>query len=174
MKRLLYRKEQSKGFTLVELLVVVSIIAILSVIGLTIFTSAQANARDARRKADIDAIANTIEATRAPATVFYLSLPSTGFSGSTVPMDNNNSTTASNYCIMTSTGTSVPGDPTTWTSTSSCPTAPAGGASGLSVWTTIPAAGLTAGTAPFVASTISWKVCARLETGTPYCKPSSQ
>lgn len=49
-----------RGFTLVELLVVVSIIAILSVIGITIFSSAQKTARDARRRGDVAALKNAI------------------------------------------------------------------------------------------------------------------
>lgn len=170
-----------KGFTLVELMVVVAIIAILSVIGLTLFTSAQANARDARRKADIDAIANAIEVNRSPGTVYYTSLPATtGFSGGSVPTDNNNSATASNYCIMTSTAT-APSLPTAWSQTSPCPAAPvanAASATGQSNWTTIPAAGLasqaTLATTPFYTSTINWIVCARLETSAFYCKPSAQ
>ncbi len=51
-----------QGFTLVELLVVVSIIAVLSVIGITIFTGAQKGARDARRKADVESISKALEA----------------------------------------------------------------------------------------------------------------
>lgn len=50
-----------KGFTLVELLVVISIIAILSVIGLTIFSGVQKSARDAKRKGDLHAIALALE-----------------------------------------------------------------------------------------------------------------
>lgn len=50
-----------KGFTLVELLVVISIIAVLSVVGMALFTSAQKNARDARRRLDIKAIHNALE-----------------------------------------------------------------------------------------------------------------
>lgn len=50
-----------KGFTLVELLVVVAIIAILSVVGMTIFTGVQKSARDAKRRADIDAISKAFE-----------------------------------------------------------------------------------------------------------------
>lgn len=93
-----------KGFTLVELLVVVAIIAILSVIGLTIFTSAQTNARDARRKSDIDAIAAALEASRTPATVYFLSLLNTAFSAGVVPTDSANA-----YCIRTTTSTAAGG-----------------------------------------------------------------
>ena len=50
MKKFLPKlKTNPLGFTLVELLVVVAIIAVLSVIGITIFTGVQKNARDARR-----------------------------------------------------------------------------------------------------------------------------
>lgn len=49
-----------RGFTLVELLVVIAIIAILSVVGVTIFTNVQENARDAKRRSDLHAIANAL------------------------------------------------------------------------------------------------------------------
>lgn len=49
------------GFTLVELLVVISIIAILSVIGLVIFSGVQKNTRNAKRIADMKAIALALE-----------------------------------------------------------------------------------------------------------------
>lgn len=62
MKRFLPKTVNNpQGFTLVELLVVISIIAILTVIGITIFTGQQRAARDAKRKADIDAIAKALE-----------------------------------------------------------------------------------------------------------------
>lgn len=176
--------DKNKGFTLVELLVVVSIIAILSVIGLTIFTSAQKNARDARRKADIDAIANAIETTRTPGTVYYTSLP-TNFSSGAVPMDNNNSASQTNYCIKTSTGATVPALPTAMNATGNCPAEPTTAVTGESSWTVIPATGLssqsTTTTGPFYfaapatsSPTITWEICARLESNTFYCKQNAQ
>lgn len=50
-----------RGFTLVELLVVIVIIAILATVGLTLFSSSQTSARDAKRKEDINAIASALE-----------------------------------------------------------------------------------------------------------------
>jgi len=52
---------KQKGFTLIELLIVISIIAILSVIGMAIYGSVQGNARDAKRRSDMDAIAIALE-----------------------------------------------------------------------------------------------------------------
>lgn len=49
------------GFTLVELLVVISIIAVLSVIGITIFSSAQKSARDGQRISNIHNLMNALE-----------------------------------------------------------------------------------------------------------------
>lgn len=66
MKKLLYIKDL-KGFTLVELMVVVTIIAFLAIIGIASFTTVQKNARDGRRRADIQAIATALESNRTAA-----------------------------------------------------------------------------------------------------------
>jgi len=55
------RKLLPNGFTLVELLVVITIIAILSMVGIVAFTDAQKNARDGKRKADMNAVAKALE-----------------------------------------------------------------------------------------------------------------
>lgn len=50
-----------RGFTLIELMVVVSIIGILMAAGIVTFSNAQKAARDAKRRADVDAIAKAAE-----------------------------------------------------------------------------------------------------------------
>lgn len=54
-------RDRKVGFTLIELLVVISIIAILSVIGMAVYSKVQQNARDAKRRGDIQAIATAYE-----------------------------------------------------------------------------------------------------------------
>lgn len=52
---------KNQGFTLLELLVVISIIGILLAMGSVAFTTAQQKSRDATRRADIKAIRNGFE-----------------------------------------------------------------------------------------------------------------
>ncbi len=52
----------ARGFTLVELMVVISIIAIIATVGLIMYTQAEASARDSVRREDIINIATAIEA----------------------------------------------------------------------------------------------------------------
>ncbi len=51
-----------KGFTLVELLVVMAILGILAVVSLANFRTSQMKGRDAQRKSDLRQIANALEA----------------------------------------------------------------------------------------------------------------
>lgn len=85
MKKLLPRtKYTPQGFTLIELLIAISILAILSMIGMVGFGTVQKNSRDAKRKADIEAMAAAMEANYVTG-VGYASLSSTWFAGSALP-----------------------------------------------------------------------------------------
>ena len=55
------KANSSLGFTLVEILVVITIIGILATLGLANFRSSQIKSRDARRKADLKQIQNAME-----------------------------------------------------------------------------------------------------------------
>ncbi|MCL2110483.1 type II secretion system protein GspG [Microgenomates group bacterium] len=52
--------KKNHGFSLIELMVVIAIIAILAVIGINGYSSAVRKGRDARRKADVNAIAQAL------------------------------------------------------------------------------------------------------------------
>jgi general secretion pathway protein G len=54
-------KRQSKGFTLLELLVVISIIGILLALGTVAFSTAQKKSRDAKRRGDVKAMRDGFE-----------------------------------------------------------------------------------------------------------------
>lgn len=55
------RKIFNSGFTLLELLVVISIIVILITMGLSSFSTAQKKGRDAKRKSDMKEVQNALE-----------------------------------------------------------------------------------------------------------------
>jgi len=53
--------KNKKGFTLLEILVVIGIIAILVTMGISSYTTAQRKARDAKRRSDLQSIGNALE-----------------------------------------------------------------------------------------------------------------
>lgn len=74
----------SKGFTLVELLIVISIIAILAVISSAVYSNMTSNARDARRISDVNAISSALETNY---TSQYVALADVNFTPGTIPVD---------------------------------------------------------------------------------------
>lgn len=155
---------KKSGFTLVELLVVISIIAILSVIGLTIFGDVQKKNRDARRKADINSIADAMEANYGKTTAGqYDPLAVAWFSSGEIPTDPTNTNVATDgqcpgvckYCVTQ--GTTVQ---TRAACTMASVTAATAGVG-------VPAGGTL---------TPYWMVCANLEgtAGKYYCRGNLQ
>jgi general secretion pathway protein G len=57
--------QNSRGFTLIEILVAASIIAVLSVVGVTSYTSINKRSRDAKRKSDVEQVRSALEMYRA-------------------------------------------------------------------------------------------------------------
>lgn len=74
----MFAANKKKGFTLIELLVVISIIGILAAFIVASFTSAQAKSRDARRKADLDALKKSLELQKSDSTGARFYLPGSG------------------------------------------------------------------------------------------------
>lgn len=152
------------GFTLVEILVVITIISILSVIGMVIFGGVQKSARNSARKQDIQAIARALEVNKGTNTSIYNSLqPSQLASG--IPQDPSGT---KKYCILSRINNTTPAKPTVW-GDSACPTAVE--SAGTSVEEITAAGGVPPPTAT------NFQVCALLENGPApniYCIPNQQ
>lgn len=80
-------KINQKGFTLVELMVVIAIIAVLSMIGITVFRNAQVGSRDAKRRADIQSISSALEQRSIPGTGYPAAVDDAWFSSGATPVD---------------------------------------------------------------------------------------
>lgn len=78
---------KSKGFTLVELLVVMTIIAILAGLGLVSYQGARKSARDGKRKADLEQIRSALEMYRADNGTYPADLSGTFLTYITLPTD---------------------------------------------------------------------------------------
>ena len=152
-------KYPSKGFTLVELLVVITIIAILSVIGITIFGGVQKTARDARRRGDIDALAKAAELNYSGGV--YVFPGGSAFASGSVPKDpldgqdscqrtDSAATKKCWYCIRGNT--------------------PLLGCNNDAAYGTNEVSNFFTGTG----TGASWMICANLESGTPFCIQNAQ
>ena len=159
-----------QGFTLIELMIAISIVAIMAVAGLLALSQAQRSGRDARRREEIQALATVIEAKKDPNSSTYSNIAGTDFpsKGGNIPTD----TTTQQYCIAlwTTTPTGALPSVTNW-SGSACPasTPSWGGTAAAGAWSALDASSFTAGTAK------AWMLCANLEANAkPFCITSSQ
>jgi prepilin-type N-terminal cleavage/methylation domain-containing protein len=83
-----FARKEPNGFTLVELIIAMTVIVLLAIIGLTVFSTIQRNARDVRRKADINAIAHALEDHYDQFSQdYYQPLHGTDFSAGQIPED---------------------------------------------------------------------------------------
>ena len=99
------------GFTLIELMAVIAIIGLLMAAGLVSYTNAQKNARDAKRQADIDSVAQSEEQYAASNAGAYLAAasyaayaPGTTYFAQGVPADPKNSGTNIYTMVASTTG----------------------------------------------------------------------
>lgn len=175
MKLALPNRDSQKGFTLIELMIAIAIVAILATVGLTIFTGSQKSARDTKRRADIEAIANAFESHYLPVpgvcdggTVdntqpTYCPLQLSWFAANNIPIDPRGTGYAV-YCIYSAADSTPISDlnTTSWPTKTTCP----------SGWTAanVSPTPVADGTAFNV-----FKVCSYLETSNaPICRGSQQ
>ena len=72
----LSKRKYYRGFTFIELLVVVAIIAVLTAVGVVSFQSTTKKARDAKRKADLEQIRSALELCRSETGEYPLAIDS--------------------------------------------------------------------------------------------------
>lgn len=140
------------GFTLVELLIAISILAILSVMGIVIFNGVQLKGRDAARRQDLDALVKALEVNHSVSG--YAPLAPGQFASGSIPATDPK---GNPYCGNKDQNV-ITANPVVWTAT--CPV------EYNPISTTIPV--------PSSGSTTSWKVCISLESGGVVCRTNSQ
>lgn len=148
-----------RGFTLIELLVAVAILAIIAVAGLVVYTGAQKNARDGKRRLDIEAIASALETNKNTGSSAYAVLADSQFASGSIPQDSGNGN--AKYCAVSIATGSLSSAPTIWTNSDPCP------ANYNPISNTNPAD-----------VSVAWRICALLENGSNptniYCKINRQ
>lgn len=103
------RKHNKKGFTLVELLVVISIIGLLSTLAVVSLSAARNRARDAKRLADMSSIRSALELVASNNAMGYYPEAATATLISEMCIDND-STIKSACTSASSTLLKIPGD----------------------------------------------------------------
>lgn len=152
------------GFTLVELLTVITIIAVLGIAGALVYNSTQQKVRDAKRASEIKTIASAVATSKNFTTNSYLYAATDQNKDfqSGVPDDPNASR---HYCMSVSTTNFDPPSVCGSNWSTGCPTtSQCGGATYVDLPTALNS---LAKTSPAV---LSWTICASLEnSSTPYC-----
>lgn len=78
------RNKPSKGFTLIELMLVISILALMAAFSFSAFNNAQKNARDGKRISELEQIARALELNKDPVSG-YIFVTATQFANSVYP-----------------------------------------------------------------------------------------
>jgi len=91
----------SRGFTLIELMVVVAIIAILVTIGLATYRTAQNRAREAKLISGMRAWRDVAEQKFNPVTNVYTAPVAGDFADGAIPTNVTGNVSAGNYCVTT-------------------------------------------------------------------------
>lgn len=172
MKKYLPIAKKSSGYTLIELMVVITIIAILAIIGLSLYVNAQKNARDGIRSTELGSLARSIETTKNPVGTDYL-YTSANYDADypqNKPADPLKASVPF-YCISTGGDQANIPDPSAWGSAVSCPTDLGGGAgnTAYTTWNTlVDNSGSYNSTSSNALATGAkrWKICAKREAST--------
>lgn len=159
------QSQTSRGFTLIELLVTIAIIAIISVVAVALFGNIQADARDGKRRAELESLANALEVNKSSGGGNYNPIVAASqLGGGLMPGGGATALDPQGYpyCVQGNATTTPPAN------------------SVLTGWATTPACGTSytviSGTQP-ANTTVSWTLCTRLENkGTPavFCRSNTQ
>lgn len=98
-----------KGFTLIELAVVIVIIAVLAIIGFAVFSGLIGAGNDARRQTDLNAIAKALEVNKGST---YVVLANKQFASGSIPKDPVGGSKHGPYCVSAHTSGTLGNAPT--------------------------------------------------------------